>query len=345
MMWFYLTCLWVCVLGAGLQAPSGFARRAPSWYLPASSARAVENPDTFMHECARVALPKIKPSHVRAQGRARAAMEATGTVLGVGETRAMKKEQSERQYEAAVLGVSTVITDVSLWSQLWRELPVRFRVKAVEKVFSTDTDGYNLASLFRMCEEECPTLMLIRTTENETLGVFQSYPWSARHQHKGRFFGNGDTFVFGITPTFHAHKWVGLDATPDAEEEDDAFSDIDDVTDASSGVPTLFMYASAGAGLCVGGGPDGYALQLDRELHIGRSHCSPTFRNPPLVSSDTRQFTCSVVEVLCVLDCVDIVLATLRFTGFLLIRASIFNLLTSKYRTLKRFSLASCNAH
>jgi len=59
-----------------------------------------------------------------------------------------------------------------------------------------------------MCEEESPTVLLVRTTAGKAFGAFISYPWCERHRSRG-YFGNGDAFVFSLDD-FNVFQWVGI---------------------------------------------------------------------------------------------------------------------------------------
>ena len=62
--------------------------------------------------------------------------------------------------------------------------------------------------LYNLCEEESPTVLLVRTTTGKAFGAFISYPWSERHRSRG-YFGNGDAFVFSLND-FNVFQWVGI---------------------------------------------------------------------------------------------------------------------------------------
>jgi len=80
--------------------------------------------------------------------------------------------------------------------------------------------------------------------------------------------GNGENFVFSISPEVECYKWTGLN--------------------------DLFVLSNNDC-FAVGGGGEGFAFQLDDELDTGVSNRSATFDNPQLSSSEF--FKCLNLEV------------------------------------------------
>eukprot|EP01032_Pedospumella_encystans_P008275 gene8275-9841_t len=87
-------------------------------------------------------------------------------------------------------------------------------------------------------------------------------------QNKQGYYGNGESFVFSVVPTPRVHKWTGKNE--------------------------LFVLSNPHC-FAMGGGGEGYAIQLDDELDTGVSNKSDTFNNNVLSSSEF--FKCLNVEV------------------------------------------------
>ena len=85
---------------------------------------------------------------------------------------------------------------------------------------------------------------------------------------KQSYYGNGESFVFTVTPTIEVYSW----------------------TKANS----FFVVSNANT-LAMGGGSDGFAFQLDDELDTGVSNRSATYNNKQLSSSEF--FKCINLEV------------------------------------------------
>ncbi len=94
-------------------------------------------------------------------------------------------------------------------------------------------------------------------------------------EHRKNYYGNGESFVFSIIPTIQAYRWTGKN--------------------------NMFVVSNQHC-LALGGGGDGFAIQIDDELDTGVSCPSETFDNPTLSSSEF--FKCLNVEVW-LLDLVD----------------------------------------
>lgn len=275
---------------------TGFARKAPAWYLLASAARALDNPDKLINDCSRFSLSAANGGVQlkKSQARARAALSSEGMILAVGETAETKDDRLRAAETALVVGASTIIPSEDAWNVLWAAFPPRFRIKPLHLNFSTDVDGYNLNTLFRLCDEECPTLLLIETANKDRFGAFLTHPWTERYRQSGRYFGNGDSFIFSLAPKVVVYPWVGLADGADSSDDDDAAAGPAANAETKA-VPTLFMFANDST-IAVGGGGGGHAIQLDQNLREGCSYPSDTYGNPGLLQ-EGDMFTCTRLEV------------------------------------------------
>jgi hypothetical protein len=164
-------------------------------------------------------------------------------------------------------------------------LPTSLSVSAWELAFSLRRDGANLSTLIRRC---CNTegaasgggafgrsrypgnstnTSFIIVVEDSWGYVFGGF--IAHGMHDGNeYYGTGENFVFTVSPMPKVFKWTG---------------DND------------FFVVSNQRNFALGGGGEGFALQLDDELATGVSNRSKTFNNDVLAS--TEFFKCLNVEV------------------------------------------------
>jgi hypothetical protein len=178
------------------------------------------------------------------------------------------------------------IMDPSTWDKVWDDLPVRFKLKSANLLFSTGNDGYSLRTFLEVCSDEAPTVLTIKTMAGHVFGAFVPHPWSQwRDGGYGGYFGSPETFLYSANPgqEYISYKWVGMDADADA-----------DPTAAVAKESAYFMYATAQT-IALGGGGSGHGIQLDEELNGTSSTCN-TFLNACL-SGESENFECAAVEV------------------------------------------------
>uniref|UniRef100_A0A6P8IVQ8 GTPase-activating protein skywalker-like n=1 Tax=Actinia tenebrosa TaxID=6105 RepID=A0A6P8IVQ8_ACTTE len=163
------------------------------------------------------------------------------------------------------------------WEKLASWLPEKIQIRHPFCLFSTQTDGCSIRTLYNKCENETETIMLIKTSKGEIFGAYCSTSWSERNEAPKSltYFGTGEMFVFSLYPTPIKYCWNGL-------EED------------GENINEYFMAGDNNC-LMIGGGGDN-AIWLDAELSHGHSGSSKTFRNHPLASG--KDFDCVRVEVL-----------------------------------------------
>jgi len=108
------------------------------------------------------------------------------------------------------------------------------------------------------------SVILIEDSWGYVFGVFVAHAL----ENKGEYYGNGESFVFSVAPELHKYPWTGEN--------------------------TMFIISNSKT-LVVGGGGDGFALQLDDELDTGVSNRSATYDNQQLSSGEF--FRCLQIEV------------------------------------------------
>lgn len=151
-------------------------------------------------------------------------------------------------------------------------LPEAKQTKDWQLAYGLRTHGACLQTLLATCIRHTSTgavsqLPCVLLIEDSWGYVFGGYI-SPTLQDKKTYYGNGESFVFTVLPTLTAYHWTGKN--------------------------NLFAISHEGC-LGLGGGGDGYAIQIDDELDTGVSCRSETFDNPTLSSNEF--FKCLNVEV------------------------------------------------
>ncbi|KAK0160102.1 hypothetical protein PV328_007543 [Microctonus aethiopoides] len=166
---------------------------------------------------------------------------------------------------------------------LWSWLPVRITMYQPILLYTTEEHGCSLTTFYVRVEQHEPTLLMIKTCNNEVFGAYCSTRWCERNlkDDKGQrqaYFGTGETFLFSLYPERAKYPWIGMDSHNEAKVHHSA---------------ELFMAADAKM-ITIGGG-DGQAIWMDENIRFGKTdHCS-TFNNPPLCASG--DFEIRVLEV------------------------------------------------
>lgn len=226
---------------------------------------------------------------------------------------------------------SSIITHQQLHT-IWSWVPTRFSIYQPSLVFTTQEHGFSLTTFYTRCEYCEPTILLIKTSDQEIFGAFLSSSWSTRNDgdHKGIYFGTGESFLFSFAPEEKKYPWVGILPKEEAKEEEkekkeeekkeeekkeeeegekkeDGGVEGEDGERRASGASggslkkkmnEMFMRASPSL-VAVGGG-DGDGILIEGDLTKGFStHCL-TFENPGLAKE--RSFNCDVIEVITMED-------------------------------------------
>ncbi|KAL1124173.1 hypothetical protein AAG570_001943, partial [Ranatra chinensis] len=163
---------------------------------------------------------------------------------------------------------------------LWSWLPVRITMYQPILLYTTEEHGCSLTTFYVRVEQHEPTLLMIKTCNNEVFGAYCSSRWIERNQKDERgnrtaYFGTGETFLFSLYPERAKYPWVGMDAESVIHSEE------------------LFMAADTKM-ITIGGG-EGQAIWMDENIRYGKSDRCLTFNNPPLCSGG--DFEIRVLEV------------------------------------------------
>ncbi|CAH2988479.1 unnamed protein product [Chilo suppressalis] len=167
---------------------------------------------------------------------------------------------------------------------LWSWLPVRITMYQPVLLYTTEEHGCSLTTFYVRVEHHEPTLLMIKTCNNEVFGAYCSTRWFERNQKDERgnrqaYFGTGETFLFSLYPERAKYPWVGC-SQPEKEERLGHGSE-------------LFMAADSKM-ITIGGG-DGQAIWMDENIRFGKTDRCSTFNNPPLCPSG--DFEIRVLEV------------------------------------------------
>ncbi|KAJ3412521.1 oxidation resistance protein 1 [Chytridiales sp. JEL 0842] len=184
--------------------------------------------------------------------------------------RGQKKAQPGRGAEEEEAEKGAWILDVELAEKLRPHLPPLLRESSTWRlVYSLDTHGISLHTLYRLCEEETgPILLAIRDSANAVFGAFASESFKVQRG----YFGNGSCFLW---------KQPSLDSTDIKTFHATGTNDYLILTE-----PHMFA---------LGGGEGHFGLWIDKELYNGHSGPCQTFGNEQL--SATPEFQIVNLEI------------------------------------------------
>ncbi|CAO1320291.1 unnamed protein product [Diamesa serratosioi] len=175
---------------------------------------------------------------------------------------------------------SKVVDQQDLFT-LWSWLPVRITMYTPVLLYTTEEHGCSLTTFYVRVEQHEPTLLMIKTCNNEVFGAYCSSRWHERNMKDNRgqrqaYFGTGETFLFSLYPERAKYPWVGIDSGKQVEHASE-----------------LFMAADSKM-ITIGGG-GGQAIWMDENIRFGKTDACSTFNNPPLCASG--DFEIRVLEV------------------------------------------------
>eukprot|EP01105_Mastigella_eilhardi_P028972 TRINITY_DN995_c0_g2_i3.p1 TRINITY_DN995_c0_g2~~TRINITY_DN995_c0_g2_i3.p1 ORF type:complete len:713 (-),score=137.71 TRINITY_DN995_c0_g2_i3:49-1878(-) len=171
-------------------------------------------------------------------------------------------------YRPKIETSSTIIQDDE-FELIWSFLPNNYAIMDPVRLYTSEREGFSLATLIHKCEDITPTIIFIRTPAKHVFGAFISVPWTDIVANKGRFVGDGYCFLWSLHPQVSKYGWQPTN-------EDKYF--------------VIFRDHSVAFGLHA----HGAGLMLDDELN-GHSYPSPTYNSPAL--AEAPEFPCTCVEV------------------------------------------------
>ncbi|XP_073826593.1 GTPase-activating protein skywalker isoform X10 [Musca autumnalis] len=206
------------------------------------------------------------------------------SVLNTGNKTLVKSRSSDNlptsQSQVNIQMMSHTLTIRELFT-LWSWLPVRITMYQPVLLYTTEEHGCSLTTFYVRVEQHEPTLMMIKTCNNEVFGAYCSSRWFERNvkDDKGQrqaYFGTGETFLFSLYPERAKYPWVGIENDKDLGHASE-----------------LFMAADSKM-ITIGGG-EGQAIWMDENIRFGKTDSCKTFNNPPLCPSG--DFEIRVLEV------------------------------------------------
>ncbi|XP_011065135.1 PREDICTED: TBC1 domain family member 24 isoform X1 [Acromyrmex echinatior] len=183
-----------------------------------------------------------------------------------------------------IQSICSQILDMPDLFTLWSWLPMRITMYQPTLLYTTEEHGCSLTTFYVRVEQHEPTLLMIKTCNNEVFGAYCSTRWCERNlkDDKGQrqaYFGTGETFLFSLYPERAKYPWVGMDSSHNDSRVHHSAE--------------LFMAADSKM-ITIGGG-DGQAIWMDENIRFGKTDRCSTFNNPPLCASG--DFEIRVLEV------------------------------------------------
>ncbi|XP_023165864.1 GTPase-activating protein skywalker isoform X8 [Drosophila hydei] len=206
------------------------------------------------------------------------------SALNSGSKQLIKSRSSDNlptsQSQVNIQMMSHTLTIRELFT-LWSWLPVRITMYQPVLLYTTEEHGCSLTTFYVRVEQHEPTLLMIKTCNNEVFGAYCSSRWLERNvkDDKGQrqaYFGTGETFLFSLYPERAKYPWVGIEGDRDLGHSSE-----------------LFMAADSKM-ITIGGG-EGQAIWMDENIRFGKTDACKTFNNPPLCPSG--DFEIRVLEV------------------------------------------------
>ncbi|XP_055376573.1 GTPase-activating protein skywalker isoform X2 [Condylostylus longicornis] len=202
-------------------------------------------------------------------------------------TLTIKEGQQSPEHRVRAMGVYPIqalqsqICDQDELFTLWSWLPVRITMYQPVLLYTTEEHGCSLTTFYVRVEQHEPTLMMIKTCNNEVFGAYCSTRWFERNLKDERgnrqaYFGTGETFLFSLYPDRAKYPWVGIEG------------------DKSLGHSSELFMAADSKMITIGGG-EGQAIWMDENIRFGKTDACKTFNNPPLCP--TGDFEIRVLEV------------------------------------------------
>ncbi|XP_077261378.1 GTPase-activating protein skywalker isoform X2 [Temnothorax americanus] len=183
-----------------------------------------------------------------------------------------------------IQSICSQILDMPDLFTLWSWLPMRITMYQPILLYTTEEHGCSLTTFYVRVEQHEPTLLMIKTCNNEVFGAYCSTRWCERNlkDDKGQrqaYFGTGETFLFSLYPERAKYPWIGMDSSHNDSRVHHSAE--------------LFMAADSKM-ITIGGG-DGQAIWMDENIRFGKTDRCSTFNNPPLCASG--DFEIRVLEV------------------------------------------------
>ena len=176
-------------------------------------------------------------------------------------------------------GIAAVISD---------QLPSVQKLSDWKFSFAPRQHGVSYKTFYKQLKDNGPSVMLIKTTDDDLFGAFCSHDW---HMSSGAFYGNGECFVFSFG------KVKNIAAELDTKEKITKKFEYWRSTDKTS----AYMFSDNETIAIGGGGKTGgsAAILIDGSFNKVSSAPTVTFGNkkPIVDSGNTNYFTIRDMEV------------------------------------------------
>uniref|UniRef100_A0A3Q3KM10 TBC1 domain family member 24 n=1 Tax=Mastacembelus armatus TaxID=205130 RepID=A0A3Q3KM10_9TELE len=185
---------------------------------------------------------------------------------------------------------SSVVTGTEM-RVVWAWIPERFALFNPIRLFSTTEHEKDLSTLYSLIEGHEPTVLMIKTVEEEVFGAFLSTDMTERRKRKSEgltYFGTGECFVFTVrhipasqrifVPT--SYTILNSPSLPHQRSSKMTSSDRAIV----SSVHAVLMYCM----YSLLGGDGGHALCIEEHLEGGYSEPCDTFKSVPLCKGNFK---------------------------------------------------------
>jgi len=185
------------------------------------------------------------------------------------------------QPEVRLIGPSSALLTIAQMSTLNTSLPMSLQFSKWHLLYSIADHGADIVSFYKFTKGEAHTVLVVETDKGEVFGGFAAEPW----RQSVDYYGSGESFVYRVGSCAAADS-VTLSGR-----------DVKSVEVFPWSYENNFFMLSNKEQLAMGGGQDGFAFVLDADFITGSSHCSATFRNPPLATSNSDSFQVVNLEV------------------------------------------------
>ncbi|XP_026069674.1 TBC1 domain family member 24-like isoform X2 [Carassius auratus] len=187
---------------------------------------------------------------------------------------------------------SSVVTETEM-RVVWAWIPERFALFSPVQLFATNVHGRSLSSFYSRVEGQDPTVLLLKTADEEICGAFLSSDWAQKNcDEKGfKFFGTGECFVFTLRPGVERYQRTVLQISGMSDKCSLMSTHVDRPTGVSQNQRCKFASFCTDSNIKFMAGDDetlfiggdgGHALHLQADLSAGCSEHCDTFESPPL---------------------------------------------------------------
>jgi hypothetical protein len=163
---------------------------------------------------------------------------------------------------------SSILSDSEI-IKLWSILPDMFRIRDGKKIFSTEKDGFSLSTIYGLNENhsyDSTILVLVQTVENEAVGIVLSNMLKITNYKYQRPL---NAYIYKLRPSISSYEPHNADEIVYCDNEF----------------------------LMIGGGPNGPAIMIDKDLKKGYSNPDNCFKMPIMSSKNKGNFEVDRLEI------------------------------------------------